>query len=927
MDRKKLAARLETGFFAAHRSDHERASSLLEGRLWLAEERFDVMEVETFDRLDTLTRSQVLQLHSLRWLDVLRRAAPQFPTAGEVWSRIFATWASSATANDQFSAAWVPTPLLQRSTVLALGGAQTEATSQWVDRHLERLVDQEARSISENRLHSLRVRLALQASRGDTAGELGHEAIVAATQVFDESGYAVALDLAEAARLPDMWRAELRELGVAADHPSMSRLGESRFWEHAMKPDGTLVSMGGQSPSTPPCPATPALRYVTTGGADGQPPSDLSFVNPRGLVSLRSGWGETERDVSDEIHVSIVVGPVRGRAAHRDPSRIAFYARGREWLVDPEDPAAAGAEAHSIVHVSDRRYRTDGSAEVVQHYSADRVEGVVLQNSLYHGVRWERHAVFVRTGNYLVVVDTVKSAQPFSADLQWMIAPDVEISKAGNGFRLAAAGNEVRLAVNRGVAEARIDPVLDADGRRIAWRVRVALDGPTARAIWVIAEVGDPSLFEARTLAYAGKESCVHVRDRHFDENVIITPALSAVAASSIDLPTVVLGTVARAAMGTLSPDEALRQRIETRRAIEDAKARIRADGEGSSTRARALIELTDAARRLRITGSRDHGIGAALVDIAGTDLVGRIRENPLVRHTRRSALVRWSGEDLRQPDYHVPVHTSVGDVLLPAEMSGSTLIWSVDCGQLVPSAYIYDAPGEVLTAYFHGATDRTRFSMPRYERLRSLPTLDSGPVMFFSGPCLDLDAQMILSWFAGTEDLDLHRLMARMVNAYAIRKGLSKVLLVGNSGGGFTALQVASHLSGSNVIAFNPQIQIDQYIPRLSATAHWALFGSSSVAHDPKYASRMDLIMRYGQIGFEQSVTVVQNPGDDLHYRSHFIPFREAFEAHGASERFAARTPDLGPGHRVPTPPEYLDYVRKAAMAGVSEWELHGLR
>ena len=101
-----------------------------------------------------------------------------------------------------------------------------------------------------------------------------------------------------------------------------------------------------------------------------------------------------------------------------------------------------------------------------------------------------------------------------------------------------------------------------------------------------------------------------------------------------------------------------------------------------------------------------------------------------------------------------------------------------------MPSTYLHDGEGDVLTVYFHGATDRTKFTMPRYERLRSMPKLGLGPVMFFSDPCpWNSDSRMMLSWYVGTEDVDLHREIARMIDAYARRRGIEKVLLVGNSG------------------------------------------------------------------------------------------------------------------------------------------------
>src|SRR5699024_7961633 len=307
-------------------------------------------------------------------------------------------------------------------------------------------------------------------------------------------------------------------------------------------------------------------------------------------------------------------------------------------------------------------------------------------------------------------------------------------------------------------------------------------------------------------------------------------------------------------------------------------------------------------------------------------DLNERLAREPSVGGARRTPLVQWGGEELVQPGYSVPVHTTLDPTEVPGELA-EPAVWSVDCGQLVPSAYFADAPGDVLTVYFHGATDRSRFTMPRYERLRTMPTLGLGPVMFLSDPCLDLDSRMMLSWYVGTEDLDLHRVIAQMIDAYARHKGIEKVLLVGNSGGGFAALQIAAYLEGTRVVSFNPQIQIDRYVPRIATTAHWALFGRETVSDDPVNAPRMDLIERYRRIGFDQDVVLIQNPGDDMHHTNHFQPFQEAFRASSNADRLTSHEPYLGPGHRVPPPDEYLEYVRRAAQDPSPNWQLRGLR
>jgi pimeloyl-ACP methyl ester carboxylesterase len=535
--------------------------------------------------------------------------------------------------------------------------------------------------------------------------------------------------------------------------------------------------------------------------------------------------------------------------------------------------------------------------------------------------------VFARTGNYLVIDDLLRSSTPYEAHLQWIVAPDVEIEPVAQGFLLHDDKRTVSIVVSTsGLRGYTIDELTDAAGERIAWRIRVPMIGTSNRAVTIISDVVDRQRFKARRVARPGKEFTVDITDKHIDETLVVTPELSAIVPAGLDPEDAVSRTIELAAAGSLSEDEALEQRLQVRRAIQHVKSRIRAEGAGPEARLRGIEQLQDAGRELKVAGLRDHGFASALIDIAGTDLADRIAANPSVGNVRRSPLVRWGDETLIQEGYSVPVHTTLDAGTFPAEAHEPS-VWSVDLGQLVISSYLVDEPGDVLTVYFHGATDRTRFSMPRYERLRSMPLLGTGPVMFFSDPCLDLDSRMILSWYVGTEDLDLHREIARMIEAYARKKEIDKVLLVGNSGGGFAALQLGAILQGTRVVSFNPQVQIDRYVPRIAQTAHWSLFGRDTVSDDPVHAPRMDLIESYRRIGFDQDVVLIQNPGDDLHYKEHFLPFTEAFRASGNADRLRALTPYLGPGHRVPPPNEYLDYVRHAVDGAFGNWSLEGIR
>lgn len=920
---------LATGYFSARSTDSRVASLLSEGKLVLGGQTLNVMDTSTFENIEDLSRADMLALVSLRWLDALRRSELSDLDKDEIWIKIFKSWSASKAARAGTSDAWRPLPLEQRSIAIALGAPTSLEIHEFLSAHIDRLFEQGSTDVpAKHSLHLLRIRLALMMRRGDNEHDLQRAVVQATSAAFTEDGYAIAKDLSEIPTVAAQWSQLLEQTGVPADDEIYVRLTSPEFWRHAMTPEGTLIPVGGALPKIVPGADSPETRYILTAGSEGSAPGKISRIDKNGLVSLRSGWGETEKDANEETLTTILLGPVRHRSAHQDVGRITYNSQGRAWLIDPLEELVSGKEMHSIVDIEDVQYRSLGAASLVRHYADDQVEGLVVSANVHRQVQWQRHAVFARTGNYLVVEDVVRSSRQYSGYLQWMVAPDVDIVPTPGGFHLHSGLRTVALHISAvSLKEFSIDEVTAEGNHRVAWRIRIPLSGSSNRAVSIIADVRDPEVFEARRIPRSGKEFTVEFRDKQLVETLVVTPEISAIMPSNLDTEEAVLRTVAYGAAGELSPDEALQQRLLVRSAIQEVKQTVRAEGGDRSARLRGIQSLISIGNDLRVSGLRDHGYGSALVDLAGTDLRDHISNHPQVGNLRRGPLVRFADEDLIQPSYSVPVRTTLDSRTVPDGLEGS-FVWSVDLGQLVPSAYVHDAPGDILTVYCHGATDRAKFTMPRYERLRSMSSLDLGPVLFFSDPCLDLDSRMILSWYVGTEDLDLHREMAQMIDSYARSRGIEKVLLVGNSGGGFAALQLGAYLKGTRVVSFNPQIQVDNYVPRIAETAHWSLFGRESVSDDETQAPRMDLIKRYKQIDFDQDALLIQNPGDDHHYKDHFLPFTREFSGSTGRDKLRTLTPYLGPGHRVPSPNEYMKIVHDEALAVHDPvWKLQGLR
>lgn len=919
---------LQKGFFSRRQNDAELASQISSGQLLVDGLSVSIFETSVYEPSSALSRGGQLYLHTLRWVDSLRRSMTESSEVAGHWERVLQTWASAEMAGDERSVAWSLPVLLQRSTAIALGMLAGFRVGDLASLHLRRL--QEKATQEKNggqRLKILIVELALMDQLALSDVQIKNHVSDVAVQVFHDSGYVSGSDWSEILETKSRWQEFLANVGIACDHEAMRRAQSTEFWVQAMSPTGSIIPLGSNLPELNALPRDHSIRYVLSRGIEGSPPEAVRCAIPDGPVYLHSGWGETERNVDEETAVSLVLGPVRDRNSHSDVSRVTFASQGRDWLVDPAADDMSGPEMHSTLYVEEQRYRPTGEGQLTREYSDGDVDGFVVNNTMLLPVQWRRHVVFARTGNYMVVSDVARSSEEIKGYQQWIVAPDVEIERQRGGYLLRSGQRAVRLSIfSRGSHESLVEPIRDHQSELLAWRIRVPLSGKNSRSTVVVSDYDLKQECPTPELKYYGNEFVVTYRTPRLSEILAVTPERSAVYPPGLDPEKCISLAIDRAASGYLDEQAVLDQRLTVRARINEVKQRLWNSQGTLEKRKSAIDELASFAREAKVEGLRDHGLGAAMRDIAGTDLSDYLGTRATSSGDRRTPLVSWTNDDMIQPSYGVPVRTSTASNELPSNMS-RPFIWSVDHGQLVASSYIAGGPGPILTVYFHGATDRSRFTLPRYERLNSMGKLESGPLMFFSDPTLDLDSRMILSWFVGTEDVNMHREIARMVCSYAEEVKVDDVLLVGNSGGAFTALQVASYLSGSFVVSFNPQIQIDEYVQRMSKTAHWSSFGRNTVRDDPENSRRMDLIKRYQDIGFEQDVVLIQNPGDDQHFQDHFKPFVAAYEASGNISRLKTCTPDLGPGHRVPSVPEYMGYVSAELDSILGKSRFDGMR
>lgn len=117
----------------------------------------------------------------------------------------------------------------------------------------------------------------------------------------------------------------------------------------------------------------------------------------------------------------------------------------------------------------------------------------------------------------------------------------------------------------------------------------------------------------------------------------------------------------------------------------------------------------------------------------------------------------------------------------------------------------------ETLVVSFHGALNRKIFTIPRFERLRSLLAYRVSS-LYFSDPALHIHPSLELAWFTGWKGAEVHRDLARWIMTAAEEIGARDIVLTGSSGGGFAAMMLATYIPGSTAVVYSPQVDVRVY-------------------------------------------------------------------------------------------------------------------
>lgn len=879
-------------------------------------------------------RNWRLQLHMLRWLDPLRRAAEKGDDrAYAMWIDYVQQWVEANPPEKPMSGwAWKDMADGIRVQQFCLAAPLIRDRSpeklEWLENtirtHAEHLADPAHMGIANHALHQQEAlficgRILQQESLWrlaiDRMGSLLEEQ-------YDVQGVNAEGAIAYHYNNFIWWERTLKRLdleGVPRPAGAERHLSAPEEIAHATRPDGQMVSIGDTDGGSPRAARTPQTDYVSSNGVNGTPPEDVVKVYDAGYVFGRSGWGETERTYDEETFFSVSFGGSRRVHGHPDGGSLTYSADTVNWVVDPGKHQYGRStardhffsrNAHSLLSIVGREPRKDATVTLRRYLSSARHHDFLFEDDSFTGVRLTRRIVYSVNGEYLVVVDHVDSTTECTGVQRWQLGPAVETSVGPRRVELTSGDHHAALCFSGTRTDleevtAREDPF---DGwvstgwkkKKPATAILAKKSGKKFRFITVLAtgQGAYPTITSHRGTEPG--QFCLEVETGRTREYILIgrdSVTFPSAPPTRNILPDSATNSTEVKPTTTGRPHHLDRKsRSEVFDLLEAARD-LRPDSPSSGRQAHA-DSLGREAHERGLVDDIDLGITAGITDLL--QIVTR-RGGSEVARPHRTALTNWAQVDDWQPtSYALPVVNHAQHAIFTQRPTRSA-VHTVSAGALLLPFALDPTDGETLTVLFQGAIDRARIRLPIFQRWRHQLEMHAGPTIAFADPTLDLSASLGLGWHLGTERSDLVPIIADSISAVAAALGVRNVVLAGGSGGGFTALQVGALLDDALVVAFSPQVDLREYSPRLTRSAMQAALGTRSVPSTGSLVKRISATERMRRERKYPRTVLVSNQGDVHHATKHEQPLRDAFASAGHAELIQTTEIDLGAGHRAP--------------------------
>lgn len=185
----------------------------------------------------------------------------------------------------------------------------------------------------------------------------------------------------------------------------------------------------------------------------------------------------------------------------------------------------------------------------------------------------------------------------------------------------------------------------------------------------------------------------------------------------------------------------------------------------------------------------------------------------------------------------------------------------------------IYYLPGvtKKVVISFHGAIDRTRFQVPKFQSVAT--DLLGAHQIRVADPTLGLSDDISIGWYLGGEGMPLQRHLPGMLEAISNSLSIERRIYFGGSAGGFTALYCSLQDSKSACLVINPQVDLHVYNRNMIGKYMAVAWPSKASLGDVSNDLVLNLPKAYAA-GFENMVVYLQSAADMRHYERQFPKF-----------------------------------------------------
>lgn len=193
--------------------------------------------------------------------------------------------------------------------------------------------------------------------------------------------------------------------------------------------------------------------------------------------------------------------------------------------------------------------------------------------------------------------------------------------------------------------------------------------------------------------------------------------------------------------------------------------------------------------------------------------------------------------------------------------------------GELYAHLFI-KSKSKKLYVIFNGALSADRKSSFLFQRY-SWHSIFDGSVLYITDPTLIKYPQLTLAWYSGIRDFDFLDFVVHLVFRVQDALGSSQIITYGSSGGGYTALQVASRIGEeATAVSINPQTSILAYETNPVNLFFATCFGISNTRSCYEYLNSFRFNAIKAVKNSQCKVLYIQNTRDVFHVKRHYIPF-----------------------------------------------------